>query len=191
MPPPSRPPISCPGSRSWSRPPSRRRCGAVINATGVVAHTNLGRSLLPPEALAAVAAVAGSYTDLEIDLDDGRARQPAAPRARRAVRPDRRRRRPGGQQQRRRRAARAGGHLPRRRGDRLARRARRDRRRLSHSRHPRRKRRPAGRGRHHEPHLPARRRSAPGASARGPCCACTRATTGSWASPRSRPSTSS
>ena len=48
--------------------PSLRR---VINATGVVAHTNLGRSVLPPEALAAVATAAGSYTDLEIDLTSG------------------------------------------------------------------------------------------------------------------------
>ena len=48
--------------------PSLRR---VINATGVVAHTNLGRSLLPPEALAAVATAAGSYTDLEIDMASG------------------------------------------------------------------------------------------------------------------------
>ena len=48
--------------------PSLRR---VINATGVVAHTNLGRSVLPPEALAAVATAAGSYTDLELDLVGG------------------------------------------------------------------------------------------------------------------------
>jgi len=44
---------------------------AVINATGVVAHTNLGRSVLPDEARAAVALAAGSYTDLEIDLASG------------------------------------------------------------------------------------------------------------------------
>ena len=43
----------------------------VINATGVVAHTNLGRSVLPDEARAAVALAAGSYTDLEIDLASG------------------------------------------------------------------------------------------------------------------------
>ena len=43
----------------------------VINATGVVAHTNLGRSVLPPESLAAIAAVAGSYADLEVDLETG------------------------------------------------------------------------------------------------------------------------
>ncbi len=48
--------------------PSLRR---VINATGVVVHTNLGRSVLPAEALAAVVTAAGSYTDLEIDLAGG------------------------------------------------------------------------------------------------------------------------
>ena len=48
--------------------PSLRR---VINATGVVAHTNLGRSVLPAEALAAVATAGGFYTDLEIDLGGG------------------------------------------------------------------------------------------------------------------------
>ncbi len=48
--------------------PSLRR---VINATGVVAHTNLGRSVLPAEALAAVVTAGGSYSDLEIDLAGG------------------------------------------------------------------------------------------------------------------------
>jgi len=48
--------------------PSLRR---VINATGVVVHTNLGRALLPPEAVAAVAAVASGYSDLEYSLARG------------------------------------------------------------------------------------------------------------------------
>ena len=43
----------------------------VINATGVVIHTNLGRAPLAPEALDAVRAAAG-YANLEIDLDTGR-----------------------------------------------------------------------------------------------------------------------
>ena len=37
-----------PWVENWSRPPSRRRCARVINATGVVAHTNLGRSSCRP-----------------------------------------------------------------------------------------------------------------------------------------------
>jgi L-seryl-tRNA(Ser) seleniumtransferase len=41
---------------------------AVINATGVVLHTNLGRALLSPLALERVAAVGGAYSNLEIDL---------------------------------------------------------------------------------------------------------------------------
>ena len=44
---------------------------AVINATGVVAHTNLGRSTLSPEAAARVAEAATSYLDLEYDLAKG------------------------------------------------------------------------------------------------------------------------
>ena len=44
----------------------------VINATGVIIHTNLGRAPLSPAALAAAAAVGHSYSDLEIDLDTGR-----------------------------------------------------------------------------------------------------------------------
>jgi L-seryl-tRNA(Ser) seleniumtransferase len=44
----------------------------VVNATGVVLHTNLGRAPLAPGAVAAVAAAAAGYADLEIDLDTGR-----------------------------------------------------------------------------------------------------------------------
>ena len=48
--------------------PSLRR---VINATGIVAHTNLGRSALPRESLEALVAVGGGYSDLEFDLATG------------------------------------------------------------------------------------------------------------------------
>jgi len=42
----------------------------VLNATGVVVHTNLGRAPLAPGAVAAMVAAAG-YTDVELDLDTG------------------------------------------------------------------------------------------------------------------------
>jgi L-seryl-tRNA(Ser) seleniumtransferase len=40
----------------------------VINATGVVVHTNLGRAPLSREARARVAEIASSYSNLELDL---------------------------------------------------------------------------------------------------------------------------
>ena len=44
----------------------------LINATGVVVHTNLGRSLLPAEAIENLAPVAGRYSNLEYDLEAGK-----------------------------------------------------------------------------------------------------------------------
>jgi L-seryl-tRNA(Ser) seleniumtransferase len=49
------------------RPGLRR----VINASGVVLHTNLGRAPMAPEAVAAVASAGGGYVALEIDLASG------------------------------------------------------------------------------------------------------------------------
>jgi len=55
------------GARGRLRPSLRR----VLNATGVVVHTNLGRAPLAAEARAAVARAAEGYANLEFDLDAG------------------------------------------------------------------------------------------------------------------------
>ncbi len=44
----------------------------VINATGIVLHTNLGRAPLAPEAVAAVTDVAAGYSNAELDLETGK-----------------------------------------------------------------------------------------------------------------------
>jgi L-seryl-tRNA(Ser) seleniumtransferase len=50
------------------RAPSLRR---VLNATGVLVHTNLGRAPLAAEALAQVVETARGYSNLELDLSSG------------------------------------------------------------------------------------------------------------------------
>ena len=50
------------------RAPRLRR---VLNATGVIVHTNLGRAPLPDSALARVAEAARGYSNLEYDLKEG------------------------------------------------------------------------------------------------------------------------
>jgi L-seryl-tRNA(Ser) seleniumtransferase len=45
---------------------------SLINATGIVIHTNLGRSLLSERALENIKRVAGSYSNLEYDLKEGK-----------------------------------------------------------------------------------------------------------------------
>ena len=50
----------------------RTRPQRLINATGVVLHTNLGRAPLSAEAAQAALQVALGYTDLELDLADGK-----------------------------------------------------------------------------------------------------------------------
>jgi len=59
---------ACENLNRRDRPNLRR----VINATGVVLHTNLGRALLSREARRAVQMAAAGYTNLELDLDSGR-----------------------------------------------------------------------------------------------------------------------
>ena len=49
----------------------RPSLGRVVNATGVIIHTNLGRAPLSAEAVEAVAEVAAAYANLEVDLADG------------------------------------------------------------------------------------------------------------------------
>lgn len=51
---------------------TRGRMRKVINATGVVVHTNLGRSPWAPEAIAAAVNVAQGYCNLEMDLGTGK-----------------------------------------------------------------------------------------------------------------------
>ena len=43
----------------------------VINATGVIIHTNLGRAPLSEDAIAAMAAISRGYSNLEFDLEAG------------------------------------------------------------------------------------------------------------------------
>jgi L-seryl-tRNA(Ser) seleniumtransferase len=50
------------------RTPSLRR---VLNATGVIVHTNLGRAPLAEEAIAQVVETARGYSNLELDLREG------------------------------------------------------------------------------------------------------------------------
>ncbi|MGE4560744.1 MAG: L-seryl-tRNA(Sec) selenium transferase [Desulfobulbus sp.] len=52
----------------YHRPRFRR----VINATGVIVHTNLGRSLLPESALRSLVSAASGYSNLELNLQSGR-----------------------------------------------------------------------------------------------------------------------
>ena len=51
-----------------ARRPALRR---VLNATGIVVHTNLGRAPLSAAALERVAAVGAGYSNLEYDLEEG------------------------------------------------------------------------------------------------------------------------
>jgi L-seryl-tRNA(Ser) seleniumtransferase len=53
---------------AWTEPALR----GVINATGVILHTNLGRAPLSRAAIAAMTGIAGAYSNLELDLETGK-----------------------------------------------------------------------------------------------------------------------
>src|SRR5580765_6705732 len=55
---------------AWAR--NEPRLHHVVNATGVVLHTNLGRAPIAEEALEQVRRTARAYSNLEYDLGDGR-----------------------------------------------------------------------------------------------------------------------
>ena len=54
--------------REWTTP----RLVSVINATGVILHTNMGRAPLSVSAIAAMDAVSRGYSNLELDLETGK-----------------------------------------------------------------------------------------------------------------------
>ncbi|GAB1691933.1 L-seryl-tRNA(Sec) selenium transferase [Krasilnikovia sp. M28-CT-15] len=64
-------PEQVPDAAVAALPPTPGGLRPVLNATGVVLHTNLGRAALSGAARAAVAAAAG-HTDVELDLASGR-----------------------------------------------------------------------------------------------------------------------
>ena len=49
----------------------RARLQSVINGTGVIVHTNLGRAPLAPDAMKLLSEIASAYTNLEYDLASG------------------------------------------------------------------------------------------------------------------------
>jgi L-seryl-tRNA(Ser) seleniumtransferase len=49
----------------------RARLQSVINGTGIIVHTNLGRAPLAPEAIKLLSQVGSSYSNLEYDLSSG------------------------------------------------------------------------------------------------------------------------
>ncbi len=60
--------IAAENLRAWTRPSLQ----AVINATGVILHTNLGRAPMSAATVASMEAVSRGYTNLEFDLTTGK-----------------------------------------------------------------------------------------------------------------------
>ncbi len=59
--------VTCRAASRWKRWPE-----TVINATGVILHTNLGRAPLSDESIEAASVAAAGYSDLEFDLKSGK-----------------------------------------------------------------------------------------------------------------------
>ena len=138
-------------ARSTAAAMTLQRRTRVINATGVLLHTNLGRAPLHPEAVAAAAEAATGYSPSKWISKPapgavGEVRQcPRHGSDRSGSRADRR--------QQRRSAAVGDRRIGRRKGrGRFSRRTDRDRRLVPASRDHRRRRCPHRRGGHHEPH---------------------------------------
>jgi L-seryl-tRNA(Ser) seleniumtransferase len=55
----------------WIRTDESPKLRPVINATGILLHTGLGRAPLAEEALQAILALAGGYANVEVDLASG------------------------------------------------------------------------------------------------------------------------
>ena len=180
--------VTSPPTRSsrpcWppSQPARRPRLRPVLNATGVVVHTNLGRA---PLSAAAVEALCRRQRLRRRGTRPGHRHRARAgpPPGRPARRLSRRRGRAGGQQRRGRTGA--GHHRAGRRprGGGQPRRTDRDRRRLPAARPDRLDRRPAARGGHHQPDPPAATTPTPSAPTPAACSRSTRATSGSTDSP--------
>ncbi len=64
-------PACLPALRAFAREGLRPRLRPVLNATGVVIHTNMGRSVLADAAREAALRAASSYSNLELDLESG------------------------------------------------------------------------------------------------------------------------
>lgn len=58
-------------AHQWLEQRAQMHLQRVINATGTVLHTNLGRAPLAPEALVAIMDVAKGYSNVELDLTTG------------------------------------------------------------------------------------------------------------------------
>ena len=55
----------------WIRTDDAPKLRPVINGTGILLHTGLGRAPLADEAIESIAAIAGGYASVEIDLQNG------------------------------------------------------------------------------------------------------------------------